>query len=54
MSLVFSSELSLSSLKYKSDVVFSVSISTDQNLIKLEKRSIISFNNLLNKISPCF
>ena len=41
MSLVFSSELSLFSLKYKSDVVFAVFISMDQNLMKLEKRSII-------------
>ena len=45
MSLVFSSELSLISLKYKSDVVFAVFISMDQNVMKLEKRLIILFNN---------
>ena len=35
VSLAFSSELSLSSWKYKSDIVFLVLLSPDQNLMKL-------------------
>ena len=43
--LVFSSEQSFSSLKYKSDTVFSVFLSLGQNLIKLEKWSYHLYNN---------
>ena len=45
---VFSSEQSLSSLKYKCDIVFSVILSLDQSSIKPEKR--YTFNNKLLKI----
>ena len=38
LSYVYSLKQSLSSLKYKSDIVFSVFLPLDQNLLKLEKR----------------
>ena len=41
---VFSLEESLSPSKHKSNIVFSVFLSLEQNLMKLEKRSEYLFN----------
>ena len=45
LSHVFSSEQSLSSLKCKCDIVFSVFLSLDQNLMKPEKDTCNTCNN---------
>ena len=42
---MFYSEKSLFSLKFKSDIVFSVYLSLDKNFMKLEKRSYIYLTN---------